>query len=710
MGPSDTSKYNSSLSNYRNSSNTNVKNHGNWPVINKTADSLVDLADVQVFVDTSFVRSPAFPAFVKMWNEKMASSLTKKVILMSPTEINLLTYDEKVRVAQYGCRTIAGASIDEVFRNLAQKTQNVNIVWLTAETDKTKEKLAAQKSGFSLRWYGISNEGKVIPLLSSSNKNTHPNIDVKKPPELMFPICSDPKSISRVAMSTRVPAHGEYVKSANGKEMYRLVRPVMTDSVSITYSTDKPEYFVKIYTERALAIDIFRNKAELMVSKQPTIKNVCWPKDTVVNTENQFCGIVVPASAGVQLSQVIMNGGITKNLPGWNKTHICLLALTLLDAITEMHKKGILFGCLNPATVYFSPNNPGKVYFVDVDNWQIEGYPASSKNITFTPPEAVDQTNPFKLYTLDQDYYQVAVLTYLLMMPGKFPYSKRRDSNVAEAIKERAFPFSFGSARRSEDAERPSGVWRIVWDHLPYKMCEAFFNAFSYNGKNSKPGSRIKTQYWRRLVEEYANYLKTDAAVASRPLFPETYRRDEKRTFVRCSICGKEHPDFYFLKSIKLKGERVDVWAKGYRVCLPCTEDKSDVSFRCECCGKEFIYTNKAKILHTIGKAEFEFKNQRWCHDCKKRTQLCSVCGEETPVYQISDFFDRRRNAKFKVCGKCKRELIQQEKNRSNQVYQTKICKNCGKPFAITVGEAESLQSKGFTLPLRCPICRGKRY
>ena len=147
----------------------------------------------------------------------------------------------------------------------------------------------------------------------------------------------------------------------------------------------------------------------------------------------------------------------------------------------------------------------------------------------------------------------------------------------------------------------------------------------------------------------------------------------------------------------------------GYRVCLPCAVDQSDTSFTCKSCGRTFYYTNRTKIVHEIGRLNFDWSGQKWCNACKKHSVKCSRCGAEVPLYQIREFQDKRRNLTKSVCGKCFSELLSEAKHWKDSVYKTLCCRQCGRSFNITNGEAEFYEQKHINLPSRCPSCRGKR-
>lgn len=531
-----------------------------------------------------------------------------------------------------------------------------------------------------------------------------------------FKLIANPASVERSVRSpNRVPTAGERVITKyNGIVLY-LKEALMTDHISITYATNHVDFFAKIYIVDVLRLDMLENKANRMLRGKIDIPGVCWPIDILNDNNGYFVGILVPASRGVQLTRSIFNGatGLSQFFPQWNKIDLCVLTVTILDKIQKMHDLGLLFGCINPASIYIAGTQD--VYFVDTDSWQVEGYPALSHNQTFTPPELLRDNKTLLIYTMDQENYQIAVLAFMLMMPGKFPYTKGKNADERDSIIDMAFPFSVGGGmRRSRDAERPSGIWRIVWDHLPYQMCDGFYNTFHSNGKYAQPGYRLDTTKWIKMTKDFNDTLMTSNGAGSRSMFPRTFRRDGKRVFVRCKICGQEHPDYYFIHSIHVQQEKIDIWERGYRICLPCASDQSNMSFRCECCGRQFYYTNRTKVLHEIGKSDFDFKKQRWCKDCKKRTIKCGHCGQEVPIYQMREFEDRLHNLRTSVCGNCFKELIEKSKQEKeawkNSVGRWVSCRSCGRSFSITNGEIEYFSRKGYNLPTRCPNCRKKRY
>ena len=673
----------------------------------KAGASVAELvsAQIKVFVTADFVRSDAFPRFAREWHENRAGAYVTRFYFLPDCE--KLTEQERSRIDSSDCRTRGGDTPEACMAAMAAQGLRWSIALLTASSQTGYPWFQAAKAhGIFLRWYGLDGEGRLCTLQQKQEARQ------PAPAEPMrFPHARTQAPIRRVQpYPGQVPAAGGtvYLRKAGGS--VTLGKPVMSDHRSITYTTSAPDRYAKIYTSAALLLDCFENKLERMLRDPVSLPGVCWPEDILQDASGRFVGALVPASRGVQLTASVLNGrtGLARYFPGWDKRDLCRLTLTILQKIARLEALGLLYGCLNPAAIYVE--DPDTVFFVDMDGWQIEGYPSLSRNRTFTAPESLKAEKPPLLSDPDLERYQTAVLTFLLLMPGKFPYAKRKSTDDTDSIVSMSFPFTIdGDRQRSRDAEHPSGVWRIVWDHLSYPLCLQFYNSFHAAGKNSRPGTRVPTAEWIRLVSGYAKLLEGPDRVDSRPMFPPTFRRDGKRVFARCSICGQEHPQSYFLRSIYINQERVDLWARGYRVCLPCADGKSDMSFTCECCGETYYYTNRTKILHEIGRADFDFKAQRWCRNCKKRTAVCPVCGRTVPLLQMAEYTDRRRNQKRTMCFSCRTKAIDAERQWRDAPRETRYCKTCGRPFIITNGEYEYYSARGLSLPTRCKACRGNR-
>lgn len=732
--------------------NTNEGEMQRRPVWPKVGDFVPDLFcedRLIVFLDSSFLLSAASDSFLNEWRGLMENN-GARVLYIAEYEMNKAMQDGADKGEDILC-VIPAESADLLFEEMSGKSTDINIVWLSASVrNAIIARDAAEDKGIYLRWYGIGTDGRVKLLLEDEETVMEaavqemddevfgePEECVETEPEDEFidEIIGDDvqdEAVSKKAFAQKTdivtiekvsgipvpaPTSGAVLTAELKNGTCRLCEPIMTDHTSITYKTDIDGFYAKIYTQRARELDVFENKARVMLREKVEIKGVCWPVDILTDEDGHFLGILVPASRGVQLTRSVLGGEakLRQNFPSWNKIDLCTLAHTMIDTIKKVHRLGVRFGCFNPSSVYL--RSPEEVYFVDCDAWQIEGYPVMSKNVTFTPPELIDEMNTPRLYNQDEENYQTALLFFMIMLPGKYPYAKQKSEEEFEGIRERSFPFSAGGGmRRVQDSEKPSGAWQIVWDHLPIEMRRCMYKTFHPKGEYAQPGTRLKEGVWIKLADKFKDELMKEENALSRELFPYTFRRYGERRFVRCDICGREHPDFYFLKNIYINGEKVNIEEKGYRVCLPCAVDQSRDSFICKCCGKEFFYNNRTSVMHRIGKDDYDWRDQKWCSDCKKRTVKCVNCGKEVPINQIRDFNDKQFNTQRRVCSSCFTELVEEDKRRREEAkrwreaaYDIRMCRECGRSFIITNAEYEYFTQRRLHLPTRCRDCRTKR-
>lgn len=543
--------------------------------------------------------------------------------------------------------------------------------------------MSFKKESIYIQFFHIDKKGDLLSGMPNDNtvsqfKANHKCEIVKshKPAVERFIICDKPERISVCPIYlTSIIGRGSVVYNSK-HEPITLSEEKIYQHNAVTYSTNLPNIWVKIYHPSALNTFI-EAKVKRMLSHDVHFKGLCWPIDSVCNANGQFLGFLMPPAYGDPLHlSVFKQAKLQKLFPDWNKGDLCDLTITILQVIQYLHGKNILLGCLNPAAIRIK--NKDEVYFIDTDNFQIEGFPSLIYNTTFTPPEYLGK----KIYLCkkENENYALAVLVFMLMMPGKLPYTKTPNNTVEDAIRERKFPFPYGNVHGSH--AMPS-VWRFMWSHLtPFK--DVFYNTFQRGGKLENPTDRKTVGSWIGTVKYFREELKSPADTESLKLYPQTFKRGKNDLFYSCRYCGVEHPRFYFDNR----------YFDNYRICNSCIDKKSNVSFTCKACGKTYYYTNKTDLFHrTMKSKDTEWKDQKYCRDCKSKTIPCRECGEEKPYYTLKDG----------LCHDCN------DKHR-NAIWINCTCKDCGCVFPVTVGEREFALKNNHTFPpVRCKACREKR-
>lgn len=514
---------------------------------------------------------------------------------------------------------------------------------------------------------------------TSRNSNPHiqkrdnPAKAVSAPKQRDYVIATTPtiQGIRKLTSTVRVSEGSILYNSV--KNTYRLVKKEFRNNGAYTYSTNQPGIWAKIYDENYNS-SFFEDKIRRMLKNPVNVEGIIWPKDILTDSDDVFRGFLINSFSGQPLqTSVLKRDGQMQYFPYWTKTDICTLTLTILQKIKELHKRGILLGCINPAAIRVVDQNT--VFFCDTDDYQIEGYPTLSNNISFAAPENLDKR--LYLASLDSENFSVAELVFMLMMTGKTPYLSG-NSNIIDTIKRMRFPFFVNDYdERNPSLRVMPSMWRYMWSHLSFGMKKAFCSTFQRNMPFNAQGKRLSAFKWYDIVEQYRNEVMHSSSSEDNALYPATFKKKEGDTFYRCSKCGKEHPKFFFDPE----------YFHDYQVCNACMDMPSDKSYTCVDCGRTFIYKNRTALFHQRMRAtNDDWKNQRHCPECKAKKAKCSGCGKMVPYYEINDG----------LCKDC----------RENTVFERRTCKECGRSFSITYAEKKYFDSKGFSYPRKCEICR----
>lgn len=534
------------------------------------------------------------------------------------------------------------------FKALAEKGVNRATMLLNDSAVMSGVIAVAKQNNVFCYFYEISDEGEAEPLTrkfqpnksghtasKSGNGETKPadgnhqtkhaggNRDARSPKGRPFKQNADKFEIKNVPEKiafapiavSEILKEGSLVKDKEGKE-YHLVKRELINNGASTYSTGTEGVWIKIFDKASLNT-FTEAKIERMLSRKIKHPGLCWPISMIYDDNNVFRGYAMPEVKGVPLHLCIFKrAGIDKYFPEWNKLDLCELTETILKTIEYLHRMNILMGCINPAAICVV--NKNEVYFADTDNYQIEGFPSLVHNVSFTAPELLDK----KIYLASKqnENFAVAELVFMLMMPGKTPYAIGSDESPVNAIKKMWFPYKTKYVQGNSPL--PS-MWRFMWTHLS-SMRGAFYNTFQKGAKYNAIEERREAHYWLTVLGYYKEELQNPENKESLKIYPKTFKREEGETFVECRFCGVEHPTYYFFED----------YFEDYQICNSCINKKSDVSFTCKACNKTYYYTNRTALFHRTKKRDdAEWKDQKYCRDCKRKTNKCPQCGNEKPYF-----------------------------------------------------------------------------
>jgi rRNA-processing protein FCF1/serine/threonine protein kinase len=293
-----------------------------------------------------------------------------------------------------------------------------------------------------------------------------------------------------------------FVYSYNGQRLrqVRLCRKLASGGEGTIYETDQPDILCKIYHTNRLT-DGARRKVELMVTRQVAHPGICWPIESVRDSQGVFRGFLMPRASGEPLGHglFIPTVWLSKH-PNWTRRESVRLAISILEGIEYLHRMNVLLGDINPMNILVKDANT--VFFVDCDSYQVEGFPCPVGSINFTAPEIQGQDFSRFLRTKEHELFAVATLLFMIMVPGKPPYSHQGGGDGAENIKKMHFPYPLGE-KGAQDA--PEGAWRFCWSHLSRPIKEYFYQVFH---KDCQGQPRVTVAEWLRVFREYERILQ----------------------------------------------------------------------------------------------------------------------------------------------------------------------------------------------------------
>lgn len=492
------------------------------------------------------------------------------------------------------------------------------------------------------------------------NANSKPDETNDIPEHEMFQIAKSLTTITnQVIHLTKEVGEGDTLLTGKGTRVL-LKKQIGSGGEGNVYETDQENIVAKIYKKEKLTLEKFE-KLKLMVSKSVHCEGVCYPIDILYNNYDEFVGYTMPAAKGKELRHFLF---VPKKVfenrnPDWTRKDLVQLAITILEKIDFLHKRNIILGDINPFNILVVSST--EVYFVDVDSYQIEGFPCPVGTDNYTAPEI--QGKDFKgfLRTFGNEYFAVATLIFNILFLGKSPYSQTGGDTNAENIKNMDFPYTFGREERAENT--PKGQWRYIWSNLPYKVKEAFYQTFQKGQPHSLENNRLNTVAWLSILRKYYQDLESGKLIKqdeiANEIFPNRFKMigDSRKDLQPCTICNQTYPK----------------WQLTQNICKSCLYKGED--YKCSRCGKELIFTNYEKYVRKMTR-RFEY-----CKDCTTyynsvyQTSRCTDCGKQFSItIREKEFYDSKKYSYPRRCPDCRknnRNITNPPPTYQNRTYNT---------------------------------------
>jgi serine/threonine protein kinase len=419
---------------------------------------------------------------------------------------------------------------DNLFISMFSKfRQSHNLLMITQDNSLAGDLLALsdQKSVYSnksLYVCFIGDSGDLVP------QSTHEQRELKKRKTIVpqrneqsrnvkYSVTSSLKANYTLKPCKTIPIVTDIVFT-DTKEQFVLKSKISEGGEGCTYLTENG-YVCKIYRKDKVTDDRYQ-KLVLMSSNPLSYPGICWPQKIVYNRHNEFVGYIMPLAKGKLLQRCVFLPMLLKSeFPNWTRLNLVKLAICIAKKIDFLHKHNVIIGDINPLNIMVNADED--VYFIDTDSYQIDGYPCPVGTVNFTAPEIQGKDFKAFLRTIEHEKFAVATLLFMILLPGKPPYSQLGGENPMLNIKKQDFSYPL---KESSNKKTPLGSWRYIWSHLPLKMKEAFYNTFKKN-------ERITVLEWIKLLEWYRYNI--EEGINTNELFPTKLKIVIE---VVCSTCG----------------------------------------------------------------------------------------------------------------------------------------------------------------------------
>ena len=501
------------------------------------------------------------------------------------------------------------------------------------------------KNGFLMKFYFDAQNEQPLTSQDISKQAVTNSLSLKSKPfhslaeEQPFKIDSIVTNIVDEKINiSHIPVENEMVFTRD-KDQIKLIKKIAEGGEGIVYETDFKDNVAKIYncysnTQRRY------EKLKLMTSKNIAFKGICYPTKLLCNKKDEFVGYLMPKASGKTLGKsLFIKPLFLKNFPNWRKQETVELSLTILQKISYLHSKNIILGDINPENILLV--SPKEVYFVDTDSYQIENFPCPVGTINYTAPEIQGRHYPDFLRTMGNENFALATLLFMIMIPGKPPYSQQGGGDPVKNITSMDFSYPFGD---NSNKKTPDGPWRFIWSHLPYRLKEAFYNTFKDGEKHSKENVRLGVEQWIEIFKDYKNMLDSNKLAQtdqmSEDIYPTRYKKHKDLNYIKCILCGNEISE--------------DASKDGY--CNSCLFDKGEF-YKCQSCGKDMFYTNHRKFI--LKQPKLTICSE--CNNLKKEIvwqENCVNCGKSIMLTRGEyDFYMRKNLSLPKRCKKCRQDI-----------------------------------------------------
>ncbi|HIP49328.1 MAG TPA: hypothetical protein EYG92_10240 [Lutibacter sp.] len=306
---------------------------------------------------------------------------------------------------------------------------------------------------------------------------------------------------------------------------------------------------IKLYNDHCKTNQRFKKLKRIIKKgityKESAEKKIAMPLDILMDDSGSFVGYVMPKVNGKPIKiSLFSKDKIEKNYPNLTRKDLVELCIHFLKQIEYLHSKNILIGDINPLNLLIDEKDPRICWIIDTDSFQVDEFPCPVGTDIFTPPRLQGVNFKNVLRKKEDEYFSMAIMLFMILMPGKHPYSRIGGESPALNIKSKKFPYKMSG--KMEDV--PLGYWRVIWSHFTKKLKQAFIDVFA----NEKV---ITPKEWINILNEYIDEI--DNGKTSNLIYPLSFRPStNKIVSVTCEDCGiRFEMDEWKVQRLKQEGK-----------------------------------------------------------------------------------------------------------------------------------------------------------
>jgi len=306
---------------------------------------------------------------------------------------------------------------------------------------------------------------------------------------------------------------GQKLFSPNGVELeYQLLT---RGGEAHILKVKREEKIAKVFFAERITQEKY-SKLKLMIQTKLRSKQIIWPSTFIVDRGGNFLGYIMDFKAGLTLREMCFYPTKLKNEGKISRKDLVYLCLEILKQVALLHRNNIIIGDINPDNFIIDDNH--KVYFIDTDSYQIKEYPCSVGTDLFTAPEI--QGINFATFQRNEEHelFAIATLLFMILMPGKHPFSQIDGGSPAENIRAKKFPYRFNdesSGTHFDGYKTPKGSWFYIWNNMPFMIKELFIKSFTQE-------KRATIREWQLALKKYISFI--EKGYHSNELFPTTIK------------------------------------------------------------------------------------------------------------------------------------------------------------------------------------------